>query len=78
MHTLKERTFANADGTAVAEEGSVEARYFVGNAGDEIPLAEAQKLGLVGEETEEPEAEAEAEPEPPAQPKRRGRKPKGA
>jgi hypothetical protein len=50
MYTLKERTHVNADSTKVVPEGSVEAAYFLGNAGDEISEKTAKRLGLLEEE----------------------------
>lgn len=46
MHRLTERTYVNADSTKVVPEGSVEAAFLLGIAGDEISTETAARLGL--------------------------------
>ena len=46
MHTLTERTYVNADSTAVVPEGSAEAAWLLGVEGDEISDETAERLGL--------------------------------
>lgn len=46
MHTLKARTYVNADSTKVVPEGSTEAAYLLGGEGDEISDETAARLGL--------------------------------
>lgn len=46
MHTLKAKTFVNADSTKVVPEGHVDAAYLLGLAGDEISDETATRLGL--------------------------------
>lgn len=46
MHTLKERTYVNRDSTKVVPEGSTDAAYLLGIAGDEISDETAKRLGL--------------------------------
>ena len=46
MHTLTDRTYVNADSTKVVAEGSPDAAFLLGNAGDEISDETAKRLGL--------------------------------
>lgn len=48
MVTLKARTYVNRDSSKVVPEGSVEAAWLLGNAGDEISEETAARLGLAG------------------------------
>jgi hypothetical protein len=45
-HKLKERTYLNADRTKAVNGDSPDAAYLLGGEGDEIPEAEAKRLGL--------------------------------
>lgn len=46
MHTLTERTYVNRDSTKVVPEGSPQAAFLLGLAGDEISDETAKRLGL--------------------------------
>lgn len=46
MHTLSERTYVNRDSTKIVPEGSPDAAYLLGTAGDEISDETAKRLGL--------------------------------
>lgn len=46
MHTLTSRTYVNSDSTKVVDEGSPDAAYLLGDAGDEISAETAERLGL--------------------------------
>lgn len=46
MHTLTERTYVNRDSTKIVKEGSADAAYLLGIAGDEISDETAKRLGL--------------------------------
>lgn len=84
LFKLSATTYANSDKTKVVAEESPEAAWFIGNAGDEIPMAQAVKLGMAKPEKPagpEPEAKAvDAPPEnkaiaaPPATKRRSSRK----
>ncbi len=43
---LTERSYVNADRTKVVSEDSPEAAFLLGLPGDEVPDAEAERLGL--------------------------------
>jgi hypothetical protein len=61
MHTLTEKTFVNADSTAVAAEGSVEAAWLLGLEGDEISDETAERLGLTGSKKGKKKAKSTAD-----------------
>lgn len=46
-HVLTERTWLNRSRTRVVPAGSPQAAYLLGVAGDEIPEADAKRLGLL-------------------------------
>lgn len=48
MYPLAGRTYVNRDSSKVVPEGSADAAFLLGNAGDEISLETATRLGLVG------------------------------
>lgn len=66
MHRLARDTYSNSDGTRVVAESSPDAAFFVGLAGDEIPLGQAQRLGLVDAKARAVPPEDKAIKEPPA------------
>jgi hypothetical protein len=71
MHRLTSDTYSNADGTKVVAETSPDVAFFVGLAGDEIPLERAERLGLVNAKARSEPPEDKAIKAPPATKARR-------
>lgn len=60
FYILKERTEVNADQSKILKPGSKESRYLLGPVGKKIPMALAEKLGLVKDGECNAEAAAKA------------------
>ncbi len=63
--TVDRKLYAAADGTIV-EAGDPRAASVYATPGQEIPRAEAERLGITSAPAEEPAAEAQADEEPEA------------
>lgn len=77
-HKLAGLTYVNADRTKVVPEGSSEAAYVLGGEGYEIPIEQAEALGLTtetkkAEPAEDKKLKAEAEDKS-AKPKAKAKK----
>lgn len=63
MHKLTERTYVNADSTAVVPEGSPDAAWLLGLEGDEVSDETAERLGLIAAPKKGKKAKATADQE---------------
>lgn len=69
--TVSEHLFRTPDGAIVPERGLTGSGVLLYRPGDDIPVAEAERLGLIPPAAEAPSAATEPEVEPAPQAKRR-------